>query len=285
MHGFSCLYCRWVDEVIPDAPWVVTEEFLDAHDIDYVAHDALPYADATGQTDDVYGPVKRMGRFRETQRTEGISTSDLILRIIRDYNDYVLRNLRRGYSREDLGLSLLKEQRIRAGASMKRLSDRIKNRRAEVTGRIKQHMTAGVRMLAAPTEVERNLSGFAASVESLVDKVVSGELGGELVENMDKFVTGFISSFERRYQRLEKVIKGTIGRTLLLPSPARKRGCKAAQNGGVKKKARRLQLTNGGSVTDALNAEKAKKERTGKQPARRQLMGKESAPNKKQLKE
>jgi hypothetical protein len=35
---------RWVDEVIPDAPWVVDEEFLDKHNIDFVAHDSLPYA-------------------------------------------------------------------------------------------------------------------------------------------------------------------------------------------------------------------------------------------------
>jgi hypothetical protein len=33
---------RWVDEVIPDAPWVLTQEFMDKHQIDYVAHDALP---------------------------------------------------------------------------------------------------------------------------------------------------------------------------------------------------------------------------------------------------
>jgi len=33
---------RWVDEVIPDAPWVVSEEFLDKHNIDFVAHDSLP---------------------------------------------------------------------------------------------------------------------------------------------------------------------------------------------------------------------------------------------------
>jgi hypothetical protein len=52
--------------------------------------------------------VKKMGRFKETQRTDGISTSDIILRIVRNYNDYVLRNLKRGYSRKDLGLSYLK---------------------------------------------------------------------------------------------------------------------------------------------------------------------------------
>ncbi len=41
---------RWVDEVVPNAPWVITEEFLDEHNIDFVAHDALPYADTSGQT-------------------------------------------------------------------------------------------------------------------------------------------------------------------------------------------------------------------------------------------
>lgn len=34
---------RWVDEVVEDAPWVITVEFLDEHQIDFVAHDALPY--------------------------------------------------------------------------------------------------------------------------------------------------------------------------------------------------------------------------------------------------
>jgi choline-phosphate cytidylyltransferase len=36
------LFFRWVDEVIPDAPWVIDQEFLDKHSIDYVAHDSLP---------------------------------------------------------------------------------------------------------------------------------------------------------------------------------------------------------------------------------------------------
>lgn len=46
-----------MDEVLKDAPWVITAEFLDEHNIDFVAHDDLPYADSSGQADDVYGPV------------------------------------------------------------------------------------------------------------------------------------------------------------------------------------------------------------------------------------
>lgn len=58
--------------MIEDAPWVVTDEFLDKHQIDYVCHDALPYADTSGQSSDgdVYQHLRDKGKFLETQRTE-----------------------------------------------------------------------------------------------------------------------------------------------------------------------------------------------------------------------
>lgn len=61
--------------------------------------------------------------FKATQRTEGISTSDIILRIIKDYDMYIWRSLNRGYSRKDLGISAFKEQRIKFKKGIKEFSD------------------------------------------------------------------------------------------------------------------------------------------------------------------
>ena len=53
-HTTTACLCRWVDEVVRDAPWVINESFIDKHSIDYVTHDALPYSDSSGQANDVY---------------------------------------------------------------------------------------------------------------------------------------------------------------------------------------------------------------------------------------
>ncbi|PAV15809.1 choline-phosphate cytidylyltransferase [Pyrrhoderma noxium] len=76
-------HCRWVDEVVQDAPWVIDADFLDKWEIDYVAHDEDPYA-ASGH-DDVYSFVKAQGKFLPTRRTPGVSTSELLERIVSGY--------------------------------------------------------------------------------------------------------------------------------------------------------------------------------------------------------
>lgn len=60
----SILHCRWVDEVVCPCPWIITIDFLRKHNIDYVAHDAVPYTSAGAN--DIYSEVKRLGMFKET---------------------------------------------------------------------------------------------------------------------------------------------------------------------------------------------------------------------------
>jgi len=53
-------HCRWVDEVLPEAPWNIDEAFLEKWDIDYVA---FAPGDAGGEFG--YDIVKKMGKINQ----------------------------------------------------------------------------------------------------------------------------------------------------------------------------------------------------------------------------
>ena len=177
----SLRHCRWVDEVIPDAPWVINQEFIDKHRIDYVAHDALPYADASGAgCKDVYEFVKSAGKFKETKRTDGISTSDMIMRILKGYNEYVMRNLDRGYTRKDLGVSYVKEKQLRFNMGMINLRQKVREQQEQIG---------------------KNLHSVAKH-------------HNEWVENVDRWVAGFLEKFEEGCHIMETAIKDKIQESL-----------------------------------------------------------------------
>src|SRR6201996_2684602 len=108
----SVRHCKWVDEVVEDCPWIIADApaFMERHAIDYVAHDDIPYGADEG--DDIYAPIKRAGKFLVTQRTEGVSTTGIITKIVRDYDGYIARQLSRGASRQELNVSWLKKKEI-----------------------------------------------------------------------------------------------------------------------------------------------------------------------------
>ena len=71
--------CRYVDEVIPDAPLVIDGNYLEEHDIDLVVHgDDLRSSDVLKR---MYAVPDRLGILRLVPYTDGISTSDIIARI------------------------------------------------------------------------------------------------------------------------------------------------------------------------------------------------------------
>ncbi|OAG30107.1 choline-phosphate cytidylyltransferase [Nematocida displodere] len=122
----SLRHCKWIDEIIEDAPWVITEEFLQKYKIDYVAHDEDKYP--SNNHEDVYHYVKEKGIFVPTQRTEGISTSDLITRVLYSYDTFLKRNLDRGVSGKELNISSFTEKRILLGGEVEKNLSKIRSK-------------------------------------------------------------------------------------------------------------------------------------------------------------
>ena len=77
--------CKWVDGVITDVPYEVTDAFTDElfakHEVDYVIHGDDPCLLPDGS--DAYAYPKRIGRYKEIKRTEGVSTTDIVGRLLR----------------------------------------------------------------------------------------------------------------------------------------------------------------------------------------------------------
>ncbi|XP_066922950.1 ethanolamine-phosphate cytidylyltransferase-like isoform X2 [Clytia hemisphaerica] len=71
---------KWVDEVAEGAPYVTSLETLDKHNCDFCVHgdDITTTADGT----DTYHIVKANGRYKECKRTEGVSTTNLVGRML-----------------------------------------------------------------------------------------------------------------------------------------------------------------------------------------------------------
>ena len=68
--------CKWTDEVVPYAPYVTEEAWIDRYGCQYVVHGDDISTDADGR--DCYEGVKKAGRFLVCKRTEGISTTGTI---------------------------------------------------------------------------------------------------------------------------------------------------------------------------------------------------------------
>lgn len=80
---------KWVDEVIADAPYAITDKFMNSlfndHKIDYIVHGDDPCLLPDGT--DAYAPAKKAGRYKQIKRTEGVSSTDIVGRILSSMKD------------------------------------------------------------------------------------------------------------------------------------------------------------------------------------------------------
>ena len=75
--------CKFVDEVLPNCPYVMDKKYLDyvikRYKIDFVVHGSDP---CIWDGQDVYATAKDAGKYRSIPRTEGVSTTDIIGRML-----------------------------------------------------------------------------------------------------------------------------------------------------------------------------------------------------------
>lgn len=75
---------KWVDEVITNAPYEINEQFMNTlfndYKIDYIIHGDDPCLLPDGT--DAYALAKKAGRYKQIKRTEGVSSTDIVGRIL-----------------------------------------------------------------------------------------------------------------------------------------------------------------------------------------------------------
>ncbi|KAF7820558.1 ethanolamine-phosphate cytidylyltransferase-like [Senna tora] len=80
---------KWVDEVITDAPYAITENFMNRlfheYKVDYIIHGDDPCLLPDGT--DAYALAKKAGRYKQIKRTEGVSSTDIVGRILSSLGD------------------------------------------------------------------------------------------------------------------------------------------------------------------------------------------------------
>lgn len=84
--------CRWASRCIPCAPYVTSLPWVTHYGCQYVVHGDDVTSDSNG--DDCYRFVKAAGRFKVVRRTPGISTTDLVGRMLLCTKNHFIKSVR-----------------------------------------------------------------------------------------------------------------------------------------------------------------------------------------------
>jgi len=79
--------CKWVDEIVENAPYSPNIELLDRLNCLYIAHGDDIAINCDGH--DAYSEIKNAGRFKIIKRTEGVSTTTLVGKLILMNKDHL----------------------------------------------------------------------------------------------------------------------------------------------------------------------------------------------------
>lgn len=123
-----------------------------------MAHDEIPYS--SDDCNDIYAGIKARGMFVATERTEGVSTSDIVARIVKDYDIYVRRNLARGYTAKELNVSFLSEKKFRFQNKMDELKDKVKKGKGDIISKWEEKSTDFIRTFLLMFGKDSRISNF-----------------------------------------------------------------------------------------------------------------------------
>ena len=119
--------CRWSTRSIPYAPYVTSLPWISHYGCQYVVHGDDITSDSSGE--DCYRYVKAAGRFLTVKRTPGISTTDLVGRMLLCTKNHFIRSLLKVLAGEEG--SETPEERKRLGTAM---NQRIRDYATDETG-------------------------------------------------------------------------------------------------------------------------------------------------------
>ena len=119
--------CRWATISVPHAPYVTSLPWISHYGCHYVVHGDDITSDSNGE--DCYRYVKQAGRFLVVKRTPGISTTDLVGRMLLCTKSHFIRSLTN--TLEGRGDGGSDEERAQVGMEM---MQRIKDYASDETG-------------------------------------------------------------------------------------------------------------------------------------------------------
>jgi ethanolamine-phosphate cytidylyltransferase len=112
--------CRWATKAIPHAPYVTSLPWISHYGCHFVVHGDDITSDSDGK--DCYRYVKAAGRFKVVKRTPGISTTDLVGRMLLCTKSHFIQSLEKRLSGDE-GPGGELERRKEGEAMLQRIKD------------------------------------------------------------------------------------------------------------------------------------------------------------------
>ncbi|KAF2759709.1 phosphoethanolamine [Pseudovirgaria hyperparasitica] len=112
--------CRWATKSIPHAPYVTSLPWISHYGCQFVVHGDDITSDSSGE--DCYRFVKAAGRFKVVKRTPGISTTDLVGRMLLCTKTHFIKSFQRTLAGEE-GDGSDEERKVKAAAMLQRIKD------------------------------------------------------------------------------------------------------------------------------------------------------------------